>query len=281
MRDVSASLICQTVTRLFKEANTILPDDVQAALYRAREMEESPLGRELLGQALQNAQIAAGEGVPLCQDCGIAVVFMEVGQEVHIVDGPLAEAVEEGVRLAYITGRLRPSMVTEPFSGRKNTGDNAPPILHTEIVPGEWVNITVMPKGGGAENMSRLAMLKPAQGRKGIIASVVQAVEEAGANPCPPVIVGVGIGGTADKAMLLAKHSLLRPVGQPHPDPEIAELEADLMEGINDLGIGPQGVGGRTTALAVHALVFPTHIASLPVGINLQCHCARYREATL
>ncbi len=281
MREVSASLICQTITRLFKEANTILPDDVQAALHSAREMEESPLGKELLGQALQNAQIAAGEGVPLCQDCGIAVVFMEVGQEVHIVDGPLADAVQEGVRLAYITGRLRPSMVTEPFSGRKNTGDNAPAILHTEIVPGEAVNITVLPKGGGSENMSRLAMLKPAQGREGIITAVLGAVEEAGANPCPPVIVGVGIGGTADRAMLLAKRSLLRPVGQPHPDPEVAELEADLLEGINGLGIGPQGMGGRTTALAVHALVFPTHIASLPVGINLQCHCARHREATL
>ncbi|MFQ5826343.1 MAG: fumarate hydratase [Dehalococcoidia bacterium] len=281
MKEVSTSLITQTVARLCQEANTFLPDDVLAALRRAREAEESALGREVLGQILENAQLAAREGMPLCQDCGSAVVFMEVGQEVHIVGGDLAEAVAEGVRLGYAEGRLRRSVVSQPFSARRNTGDNTPPILHTEIVPGEGLKITVLPKGGGAENMSKLAMLKPAQGREGVIDSVLRAVEEAGANPCPPVIVGVGIGGTADKAMLLAKKSLLRPVGQPHPDPEVAKLEADLLEKINSLGIGPQGFGGRITALAVHAEVFPTHIASLPVAVNLQCHSARHREAVL
>jgi fumarate hydratase subunit alpha len=281
MKEVSASLITQTVARLCQEANTFLPDDVLAALRKAREAEESALGREVLDQILENAGLATREGIPLCQDCGSAVVFMEVGQEVHIVGGSLAEAVAEGVRLGYGEGRLRRSVVSQPFSARKNTGDNTPPILHTEIVPGGGLRITVLPKGGGAENMSKLAMLKPSQGREGIIDSVLRAVEEAGANPCPPVIVGLGIGGTADKAMLLAKKSLLRPVGQPHPDPEVAELEAELLKKINNLGIGPQGFGGRITALAVHAEVFPTHIASLPVAVNLQCHSARHREATL
>jgi len=234
-----------------------------------------------LQQILQNADIAAKELLPLCQDCGSAVVLLKLGQEVHISGGDLYAAVEEGVRQGYAQGYLRKSIVHHPFSARINTKDNSPPIIHTEIVPGEQLRIIVMPKGGGSENMTRLAMLKPAQGRQGVVEFVTRAVEEAGSNPCPPVIVGVGIGGTADKAMLLAKEALLRPVGKANPEPEVSELEEELLRQINALGIGPQGFGGRTTALAVHIEVFPCHIASLPVAVNLQCHSARYKEAVL
>jgi len=209
------------------------------------------------------------------------VVFLEIGQETHITGGDLCTAVEEGVRQGYEQGYLRKSLVNQPFSARINTRDNTPPVVHTEIVPGDKVKIVVMPKGGGAENMSRLAMLKPADGRQGVIDFVVKTVDEAGPNPCPPLVVGVGIGATTDKVMLLAKKALLRPIGKPNPDPEIVELEKELLGRINDLGIGPLGFGGRTTALAVHAEVMPTHIASLPVAVNLQCHSARHQEAAL
>jgi len=211
----------------------------------------------------------------------MAVVFLEIGQEVHITGGDLYSAVEEGVRQGYSQGYLRKSMVNKPFSARANTKDNTPPIIHTEMIPGDRVKIVVMPKGSGAENMSKLAMLKPGDGRNGIIDLVVRTVDEAGGNPCPPVIVGVGIGGTSEKAMLLAKKALLRPVAEPNPDPEIAELEQEILGRVNALGIGPLGFGGRTTALAVQAEVMPTHIASLPVAVNLQCHSARHREAVL
>jgi fumarate hydratase subunit alpha len=217
----------------------------------------------------------------LCQDCGTAVVFLEIGQDVHLAGGDLSEAVAEGVRQGYEQGYLRKSIVAQPFSDRINTGDNTPPILHTEIVPGDRLKVTVMPKGGGAENMSRLAMLKPAQGRQGIIELVVSAVTEAGGNPCPPVIIGLGIGGTADTVMLLAKQALLRLLGQPSPDPETATLEREILERVNQTGIGPLGFGGSTTALAVHANVRPTHIASLPVAVNFQCHSARHKEFIL
>jgi len=209
------------------------------------------------------------------------VVFLEIGQDAHIRGGDLHSAVEEGVRQGYSRGYLRKSMVHQPFSARVNTGDNTPAMLHTEIVPGDRVRVIVMTKGGGAENMSRLAMLKPADGRDGILDTVVRAVDEAGGKPCPPLILGVGIGGTAETAMLLAKKSLLRPVGQPSPDPEIAALERDILARVNDLGIGPLGLGGRTTALAVHAATMPCHIASLPLALNFQCHSARHREAVL
>ena len=256
-------------------------EDILGALKKARDTEESPLARGTLEQILENADIAARESLPLCQDCGSAVVLLEVGQEIHISGGELYAAVQEGVRQGYDQGYLRKSIVHHPFSSRINTRDNTPAIIHTEIVHGEQLRIIVLPKGGGSENMSRLAMLKPAQGRQGVVDFVVGVVEEAGSNPCPPIIVGVGIGGTAEKAMMLAKEALLRPVGEPNPEPEFAELEEELLQQINALGIGPQGFGGRTTALAVHVEVFPSHIASLPVAVNLQCHSARHKEAVL
>lgn len=281
MREIDCVSITAAVARLCREANLYLGEDVLQALAQARGKEVSPLGLEALSQILENAHQAPKLGLPLCQDCGTPVIFLEVGQEVHIAGGQLYQAVEEGVRQGYRQGYLRCSMVRQPFSARVNTADGTPPVIHTEIVQGDQLRLWFMPKGGGAENMSRLAMLPPAAGREGVIDFVLKGVEEAGSNPCPPVIVGVGIGGTAEKAMLLAKKALLRRVGQPHPDAEVASLEKELLSRINLLGIGPEGFGGRITALAVHAEVFPTHIASLPVALNLQCHCARHKEATL
>jgi len=280
-REIHVTDIVQTVARLCQEANFFLGEDVLRALRESSDKEESPLGKETLSQILENAAIAAKEGFPLCQDCGSTVVLLKVGQEVHITGGELYAAIEEGVRLGYTQGYLRKSMVRHPFSARINTKDNTPAIIHTDIVPGEQLKIVVMPKGGGSENMSRLAILEPAQGRQGIVDFVIRAIEDAGSNPCPPVIVGVGIGGTAEKAMMLAKEALLRPIGEPNPEPEVAELEKDLLQQVNALGIGPEGFGGRITALAVHVEVFPCHIASLPVAVNLQCHSARHKEAVL
>lgn len=281
MREISVTDIANTMARLCQEANFDLGADVLDSLKRARDKEESPLGRQVLDQILENDSIATNENIPICQDCGTAVVFLEVGQDAHIIGGDLYTAVEEGVRQGYKKGYLRKSIVGRPFSARVNTKDNTPAVIHLDMVPGNRLKITVMPKGGGSENMSRLAMLTPAKGRQGVIDFVVNSVAEAGSNPCPPVIVGVGIGGTADKAMILAKKALLRRVGEPNPDPEIAELEREILERVNSLGIGPQGFGGRITALAVHAEVFPTHIAMLPVAVNLQCHAARHKEAVL
>ncbi len=281
MREIDTQQIVETVARLCIESNYYLGQDVLAVLRRSREAEISPLGREVLDQILENAQIAREEQMPLCQDCGVAVVFLELGQEVRVVGGDLNEALAEGVRRGYQEGYLRKSMVEHPFSSRINTGDNTPAVVHTTIVPGDQLKIVVAPKGGGSENMSQLGMLKPADGREGVASFVVEAVRRAGANPCPPIIVGVGVGGTAEKAMLLAKHSLLREVGQPSPDPEVADLEADILERVNRIGIGPQGFGGLTTALAVHVETFPCHIASLPVAVSIQCHSARHKEAVL
>ncbi len=281
MREIQASAITQAVVQLCQEANFELGEDVVAALKQAQQTEESPLGKEVLSQLLENARIAKQEHLPLCQDCGTAVVFLEIGQETHIIGGDLYLAVEEGVRQGYTQGYLRKSMVSQPFSARINTGDNTPPVIHTEIVPGDQFKIIVMPKGSGAENMSKLAMLKPGDGRQGIIDLVVTTVDEAGGNPCPPLIVGLGIGATSEGAMLLAKKALLREVAKPSLDPEISELEKEILSRVNALGIGPLGFGGRTTALAVQAEVKPAHIASLPVAVNLQCHSARHREAIL
>jgi len=281
MREIKASDITATVSRLAQEANYFLGEDVVAALKRYRDVEESPVGRDILDQLLENARIAADECVPLCQDTGAAIVFLELGQDAHVVGGDLYQAVQEGVRQGYGEGYLRKSMVRQPFSARVNTKDNTPAIIHTTVVPGDRLKVIVAPKGGGSENMSRLNVLKPAQGRTGVVEYVVNAVVEAGSNPCPPVIVGVGVGGTAEIAMLNAKKALLREVGAPSPDPEVAELERELLEKINASGIGPQGFGGRTTALAVHVETFPAHIASLPVAVNLQCHSARHKEAVL
>jgi len=281
MRDIEAQEVTKTVSQLFQEANFFLSDDVLASLRQARENEESPVGREVIDRILENAKISAGEKMPLCQDTGTAVVFLELGQDAHIVGGDLYTAVNEGVRQGYDKGYLRKSMVRQPYSQRVNTKDNTPAVIHTDVVSGDRLRIIVLPKGGGAENMARLAMLPPARGRQGVIDFVVKAVDEAGSNPCPPVIVGVGIGGTAEKATLLAKKALLRKVGEPNPDAEVAELEKDILRRVNNLGIGPMGYGGRITALAVHIEVFPAHIASLPVAVNLQCHSARHKEATL
>ena len=281
MREIEAKAITETIAQLCQEANFELGEDVISALKQAQQTEESELGRETLDKLLENAQIAKEERLPLCQDCGTAVVFLEIGQDVHISGGNLYEAVEEGVRQGYTEGYLRKSVVRQPFSGRVNTGDNTPPVIHTDIVRGDQLKITVMSKGGGAENMSRLGMLKPGEGRQGIIDLVIKTVDEAGGKPCPPLIVGLGIGGTTDSVMLLAKKALLRPIGKPNPDPEIAELEQEILALINDLGIGPQGLGGRTTTLAVQVETMPTHIASLPVAVNLQCHSARHKETIL
>jgi fumarate hydratase subunit alpha len=280
LREIKASAITQAVAQLCQEANFELGEDVLAALKHALKTEQSPLGKEVLSQLIENARIAKKEEVPLCQDCGIAVVFLEIGQEVHI-NGDLNAAVEEGVRRGYTQGYLRKSMASRPFSSRLNTKDNTPPVTHIEIVPGERLKIIVMPKGAGAENMSRLAMLKPNEGQNGIIDLVAKTVEEAGGNACPPLIIGLGIGGTAEKAMLLAKKALLRKVAEPNPDSEIAELEKETLARVNALGIGPMGFGGTTTALAVHAEVMPAHIGSLPVAVNLQCYNARHKEVIL
>lgn len=281
MKEIQVTAVIQTVARLCQEANYYLGEDVLSALKKAIEREESPLGREVLQQLLSNADIAAGENLPLCQDCGTAVIFLELGQEVYISGGSLNSAVEEGVRRGYTEGFLRKSMVKHPFSSRVNTQDNTPAVIHTRVVPGDKLKIILAPKGGGSENMSRFTVLTPARGRQGVIDFVVKAVEDAGSNPCPPLIVGVGIGGTAEKAMILAKEALLRPVGQPNPEYEVAELETELLRRINALGIGPQGFGGSTTALAVHIEIFPSHMASLPVAVSLQCHSARHREAVI
>ncbi len=281
MREISAADVTKTVDSLFREANFYLTDDVLAALKKAAQNEESPVGKEVLEQIIKNADIAAKETIPLCQDCGAAVIFIEVGQEVHISGGDLTVAINEGVKKAYDAGYLRKSMVKQPFSARVNTKDNTPAIIHTEIVPGDKLKIIVVPKGGGAENMSRLVMLTPSAGRQGIVDQVIKAVDESGSNPCPPVIVGVGIGGTAEKTLLLAKKALLRKVGEHNPDLEVAELEKELLTKVNNLGIGPMGYGGRTTALAVNVEVFPAHLASMPMAVNLNCHSSRHKEAVI
>lgn len=281
MREIEVGHVTETVARLFEHSCHYLPADALAALQKARREEESPVCRDVYDRMLENAEIAGREKIPLCQDTGVAVVMLELGQEVHITGGDLYTAVNEGVRRGYAGGYLRKSMVSRPFSARTNTKDNTPAVIYTDVVPGDKLRINVLPKGGGSENMSRLTVLSPSQGRQGIIDFVVNRVEESGSNPCPPVIVGVGIGGTTDRTMMLAKKALLRRVGELNADPEIAELEQDILKRVNGLGIGAMGYGGTITALAVHAEVFPAHIASLPVAVNMQCWCARHEEATL
>ncbi|MBI5033559.1 MAG: fumarate hydratase [Chloroflexi bacterium] len=281
MREIQASQITETVARLAIEANHFLGDDVVAALKKARTMEESPAGQQVLDQLLMNVDIAKQGEFPLCQDTGVAVISIELGQELHIVGGALNDAIHAGVRKGYTDGYLRKSMVGQPFSKRVNSKDNTPAMIHTEVVPGDQLHITIMPKGGGCENMSALGMLKPADGRQGVIDFVVNTIDKAGSNPCPPTIVGVGVGGSADQAMWLAKKSLMRPLGTTNPDEELAALEKELLERINNLGIGPMGLGGRITSLDVHVIAVPCHIASMPVGVNVQCHSARYKEAVL
>lgn len=281
MREIKASEITNTVARLFEHSCHYLPEDVVAALKAAREREKSPVSRDVLDRILENADVAGNEQIPLCQDTGAAVVMMEIGQEVHVTGGNLYTAVNEGVRQGYDRGYLRKSIVNGPCFARVNTKDNTPAMIHTDIVPGDKLKISVLPKGGGSENCSRLTVLTPARGRQGVIDFVVNLVEEVGSNPCPPVIIGVGVGGTTDKAMLIAKKALLRKAGEPNPDPEVAELEREILERVNNLGIGAMGYGGTVTALAVHVEVFPCHIASMPVAVNMQCWCDRHEEAVL
>lgn len=280
MREIDVSQVTEVVAGLCMEANCRLGDDLMYALRRGKEAEESPLGREVFEQLLQNAELAREKQVPVCQDTGMAVIFMDVGQDVHFTGGNVEEAIQEGVRRGYQEGYLRKSVVRDPLD-RVNTGDNTPAVIHWNIVPGNLVKITVAPKGFGSENMGGIAMLKPADGVEGVKKAVVDMVRKAGANPCPPVIVGVGLGGTMEKAAILAKKALLRPIGSHHPAPHIARLEDELLTAINRLGIGPQGFGGTQTALAVVIETFPTHIAGLPVAVNLNCHAARHMEAVL
>ncbi len=281
MRDIDCKQITETIANLFQEACLYLPEDVLTSLKQAIEKEESPVAKDVLSQIIENTEISAKEKIPLCQDTGAAVVLLEMGQEAHITGGDLYTCINEGVRQGYDKGYLRKSMVNQPFSARVNTKDNTPAIIHTDIVPGDKLKISVIPKGGGSENCSRLTVMPPAKGRQGIIDFVVNLVNESGSNPCPPIIIGLGIGGTTDKTMAMAKRALLRKVGKPNPDPEVAELEKEILQRVNNLGIGPMGYGGRTTALAVHAEVFPAHIASMPVAVNIQCWCARHKEAVL
>jgi fumarate hydratase subunit alpha len=281
MRDIDCKQITETVSSLFQEGCLYLPEDVLVAIKRARDKEESPVARDVLDKIIENTEVSKREKIPLCQDTGAAVVMLELGQEVHINGGELYDCINEGVRQGYEKGYLRKSMVRQPFSTRVNTKDNTPAIIHTDIVPGDKLKISVLPKGGGSENCSRLTVMPPAKGRQGIIDFVVNLVEESGSNPCPPIIIGLGIGGTTDKTMAMAKKALLRKVGEPNPDPEVAELEKEILKRVNNLGIGPMGYGGRTTALAVHAEVFPVHIASMPVAVNIQCWCARHKETIL
>lgn len=281
MKQIDAKQVTETVSTLFQKACHFLPDDVLAAIKKAAEKEEAPAAKNALERILENSEVAGREQIPLCQDTGTAVVFLELGQEVHITGGDLYPAVNDGVRRGYDEGCLRKSMVERPYSDRKNTNDNTPAVIYTDIVPGDSLKIAVLPKGGGAENMARLAMLVPADGRQGIVDFVVKTIDEAGGNPCPPIIVGVGIGGTVDQTVMLSKRALMREVGKPNDNSEDADLEAEILAKINDLGVGPMGYGGRTTALAVHLEVRPTHIASLPVAVNIQCHSARHQEAVL
>lgn len=279
MRQIHVSDIIPAVSDLCIRANTELGGDVLAAFDRALETEDSPIGRDILNRLIDNARIARTEKIPMCQDTGLAVVYVEIGQEVHVTGGALKDAIDEGVRQGYQKGYLRKSLC-DPIT-RENTGDNTPAMIHYDIVPGDGFKLTVAPKGGGGENMSRVVMLSPSDGMAGVKNVVVQRVRESGGKPCPPVIVGVGIGGTMEKTALLAKRALLRPVGSPHPDPRIDAMEKQWLAELNCLGIGPQGLGGRTTALAVHIHVMACHIASIPVAVNIQCHSSRHKETTL
>ncbi|MCX6826670.1 MAG: fumarate hydratase [candidate division Zixibacteria bacterium] len=280
MHQISTDRIIDAVRKLSMEAAYDLGEDVIKAIEDFKKAEESPVGKGILDQVLENAKIAREERAPMCQDTGFAVLFVELGQQVEIIGGDFYGALNEGVRRGYKEGYLRKSIVSDPLE-RKNTGDNTPAVIHTEIVPGDKLKITIAPKGGGSENMSEVKMLKPSDGLQGVKDFVIDRVRRSGGNPCPPIIVGIGLGGTFEKCALLAKKALLREVGNRHPDKFYADLEVELLEKINKLGIGPQGLGGTTTALDVHIEVFPCHIASLPVAVNIQCHAARHQSIVL
>lgn len=280
MREIDVKEITEVVERLCIEANEHLPEDVKCALKSCRIQEDGEIAQGVLDNIIENFEIADRECVPICQDTGMACVFLEIGQEVHLTGGNLSEAVDEGVRRGYDKGYLRKSVVKDPIR-RGNTGDNTPAMLYTEIVPGEQVKITVGPKGFGSENMSAIRMFKPSAGLQGIKDFIIETVENTGPNPCPPMVVGVGIGGTFDKAALLAKKALMRPLDSKNPDPYYAELEEEMLDKINTLGIGPQGFGGKTTAIGLNIETLPTHIAGMPCAININCHVTRHKTEVI
>ncbi|MBO7531555.1 MAG: fumarate hydratase [Lachnospiraceae bacterium] len=275
MREIDSKIITETLSEMCIEANHYLTPDMEKALDNAEKSEISPLGKQVLGQLKENLRIAGSDTIPICQDTGMAVVFAEVGQDVHITGGTLTDAINEGVRKGYTEGFLRKSVVGDPLE-RVNTGDNTPAVIHYDIVPGDGLKLTLAPKGFGSENMSRIFMLKPAEGIEGVKNAVLTAVNDAGPNACPPMVVGVGIGGTFEKAALLSKKALLRPAGEHSDIPYVKELEEELLTRINKSGIGPGGLGGRITAMAVNVLTYPTHIAGLPVAVNICCHVNRH-----
>jgi fumarate hydratase subunit alpha len=280
MRDIEIQSIIDTIEKLCIDANYYLNDDIRTALEEGLGKEEAEIGRQILGQIIENADIAKKDNMAICQDTGMAVVFVEVGQEVHITGGSLTEAINEGVRRGYNKGHLRKSVVKDPID-RVNTGDNTPAIIHYNIVEGSKIKLTVAPKGFGSENMSAVRMLKPSDGLEGVKKFILETVDKAGPNPCPPMVVGVGVGGTMEKAALIAKNALLRPVDQRSKIGYVSELETEMLDEINKLGIGPSGLGGRVTALAVNVEVFPTHIAGLPVAVNINCHATRHAEEVI
>lgn len=280
MRRINVETITQNIKEMCIEANHFLSPDMKKVFDEAAASEESPLGRQILGQLEENLCIAGEEMIPICQDTGMAVVFIKVGQDVHLIGGSLTDAINEGVRQGYVDGYLRKSVVKDPIY-RENTKDNTPAIIHYEIVEGEQVEITVTPKGFGSENMSRVFMLKPADGIEGVKDAILTAVRDAGPNACPPMVVGVGIGGTFEKCAEMAKHALTRNLEEESPVEYVRDLEKEMLEKINNLGIGPGGLGGRTTALAVNIETYPTHIAGLPVGINICCHVNRHAHRVI
>ena len=279
-REINVNLIKDAVKSIFIDANMHLPCDVLCAIQDAKEKENSNIGATILNTMLDNLDAADELGIPICQDTGMAVVFLKVGQDVHLVGGDVNTAINSGVSAAYCEGLLRKSVVADPLN-RKNTGDNTPAIIHTEIVPGDKVEITAAPKGFGSENMSKVIMLTPADGRKGVINAVINAVKTAGSNPCPPMVIGVGIGGDFEQCALLSKKALCRPITQPNNSPFYADLEKELLKRVNELNIGPQGFGGNTTALGVNIEWAPTHIAGLPVAVNIGCHVTRHKTVVI
>ncbi len=281
MREIEATAITEAVEKLAVEATHFLPEDVEGAIRDARETERSPLGVQIIDEILENAEIARERMLPLCQDTGTAVVHVELGQDVHVTGGYLIDAINEGIEAGYGDGFLRKSIVDHPFGDRKNTGTNTPGVIHTEIVPGDGIHIGFMPKGGGCENMSRYQNFLPGAGRRAVIDFVCETVDLSGGNPCPPLVIGVGVGGTAEKAMAMAKHSLFRTIGERNIDADVSGLEVELLDAVNALGVGPQAVGGSTTALDVFVETHPTHITALPVAVNIQCHSARTKHAVL
>ena len=281
MREVKSSQIKYKVKELFLKANFYINPDLIQRLEKALEEENSPIGKYVLKMIIENNKIASREEVPICQDTGLAVVFIELGQEVRLVGGDFIETINQGVKEAYEEGYLRKSVVDDPVFERKNTKTNTPAIIYTKIVSGDKIKLLVMPKGFGSENMSTIAMLKPADGEKGIVDFVVETVKKAGPNPCPPTIIGVGIGGTIDKAMVIAKKAIVRKIGQSNKNPKYAALEKEILTKINNLGIGPAGLGGNITSLAVHIDYLPTHIAGMPVAVNVCCHAARHAEGII